>query len=82
MFYTRLCIVGGGSGPGAIQRKDIHWILVRNDVEKAGWAVDYKQYEKILLDSPSGPWGNRPDPDLHYYRTSATTQRAILFHRP
>jgi hypothetical protein len=81
IFYTPLRVVGGRSGGHAIRRSEIDWVIVRNDSEKADFPIDYTQYEKIELDVPNYPWGNRPDPDLHVFRTVSMKEPAIIYRR-
>src|SRR5262249_13918484 len=81
MFYTRLRVVGGLSGPQRIEPSRSRWVLLRDDSEKADWPLDFRDYERIRLDAPNGPWGNRPDPDLPVFRTPRTTEPASIYRR-
>lgn len=81
MFYTKLRVIGGMSGPHEIRPSKSHWVLLRDDSEKAAWPLDFSKYEKIRLDAPNWPWGNRPDPDLHLFRTATTPEPASIYRR-
>lgn len=81
MFYTKLRVVGGRSGPHAIRPADARWVLLRDDRERAVWPLDFRDYDKLPLDAPNWPWGNRPDPDLHFFRTATTPEPAFIYRR-
>lgn len=81
MFYTKLRVVGGGSGPRRVRPEDVRWVLLRDDSEKASFPLDFRLYEKIPLDAPNRPWGDNPDPNLHVFRSAETPEPAAIYRR-
>lgn len=81
MFYTSLRVIGGRSGGHPFKAQEVRWILLRDDSEKSGWPLDFRRYKKIALDAPNYPWGDRPDPDIHVFRTVKTPEPAAIYRR-
>ena len=81
MFHTPLGVIGGGSGKRPVRADRVAWIVVRSPDEKAGFPVDWSRYEAVTLDAPNGPWGNRPEPDFHAFRTRTDLPPAVIYRR-
>ena len=79
MFYTPLTVFGGSSGAHRFRPEDARWVLLRDEAEKALWPLDFSRYERIELPAPNAPWGNRPDPGIHYYRPPRTPNPAVVY---
>lgn len=79
MFYTKLRVVGGLSGPQRLDKDEIAWILLRGEEERRFWPVDWRRYERIPLSGPDAPWGNRPDPGHHMFRPGFTGGSPALY---
>lgn len=79
MFHTPLRVVGGGQGPRPVRAEEVRWALVRGEGEKAALPLDWSRYEPVPLGVPNGPWGNRPDPGLHAFRTRTDLPPAFLY---
>lgn len=70
MFHVPgLRVVGGGQGPRPVQAEAVRFAVVRDEREKSTFPLDWSRYDAVPLDAPNGPWGNRPDPGLHVFRT-------------
>jgi len=41
-----------------------------------------RNYQAITLDYPDIPWGNRPDPFYHKYRTVTNEKRLVIYKKP
>lgn len=81
MFHTPLRVVGGGQGPRPVRRADVRWAVVRSEAEKGTLPLDWENFEPVPLGVPNGPWGNRPDPGLHAFRTRADLPPAVVYRR-
>ncbi|MDE2290810.1 MAG: hypothetical protein KGL53_01900 [Elusimicrobia bacterium] len=81
MYYTPLKVVGGGQGWRRVEAADVAWVVVRGPAEKAALRLDWSRYERVPLGVPDWPWGNRPDPDRHVFRTVAGAPEAAVYRR-
>lgn len=81
MFHTPLRVVGGGQGPRPVRVADVRWAVVRDEAEKASFPLDWASFETVPLGVPNGPWGNRPDPGLHAFRTRTDLPPAVVYRR-
>ncbi|MBI5597387.1 MAG: hypothetical protein HY928_14940 [Elusimicrobia bacterium] len=81
MYHTARRVVGGGQGRRAVREEDVRWIVVRSEAERVALRVDWSRFERIELDSPDGPWGNRPDPGIHVFRDRPDAPRAAVYRR-
>lgn len=81
MFHTPLRVVGGAQGASAVRADEVRWVVVRSEAEKSSFPLDWSRFEPVVLDVPNGPWGNRPDPGLHAFRTRADLPPAVVYRR-
>ncbi|MBI4424705.1 MAG: hypothetical protein HY554_13310 [Elusimicrobia bacterium] len=81
VFHTPLAVVGGGQGRRPVRMDLLRWIVVRDEAEKSSFPVDWGLFEPVTLEAPSHPWGNRPDPGLHVFRTPRDAPAAVIYRR-
>ncbi|TBR26356.1 hypothetical protein EPO15_00260 [bacterium] len=81
MFHTPLRVVGGAQGDRPVRAGEVRWVVVRTEAEKASFPLDWSLYEPVPLGVPNGPWGNRPDPGLHVFRTRTDLPPAFIYRR-
>lgn len=81
MFHTPLRVVGGGQGSRPVRADEVRWAVVRSEAEKSSFPLDWSKFEPVPLDVPNGPWGNRPDPGLHSFRTREDLPPAVVYRR-
>lgn len=80
MFYTNMRTIGFGQD--LITTEKAAWIIVRR---RRGYQKYLQSlstgYQAIRIDYPDIPWGNRPDPVYHQYRTVMKAPRIVLYKR-
>lgn len=81
MFHTPLKVVGGAQGPRPVRADEVRWAVVRTQEEKTSLPIDWSRFEPVPLGTPNGPWGNRPDPGLHAFRTRTDLPPAVVYRR-
>lgn len=81
MFHTPLRVVGGGQGARSVHVDQVRWVVVRSEDERGSFPLDWSRFEAVVLGVPSGPWGNRPDPGLHVFRTRVDLPPAVVYRR-
>jgi len=88
-FYTKMRIVGGLTGEDLSPVKVADWIIIRKNILST---VDRKvakyivrnasgRYRKIALDYAEMPWGNRPSPFFHKFRTIKSSDKVTIYQR-
>ena len=81
IFYTGMRAVGFGQDLRVREQPD--WIIPRH----GRGAADFLRrraagYDRVVLDAVDIPWGNRPDPTYHKYRTVTNGPRVEIFRKP
>ena len=80
MFYTGMRAIGFGQDLRVPEQAD--WIIPRRGRPNEGF-LRYlaRGYRPIRIDYPDIPWGNRPDPFYHRYRTVTDAPKVILYKK-
>ena len=80
MFYTNMRTIGFGQDLITTEKAD--WIIIRRQRGHQQYLRSLSSnYQAIRLDYPDIPWGNRPDPSYHQYRTVIKAPRIVLYKR-
>jgi hypothetical protein len=81
MFYTRMRVVGFSQDLGTVRRPD--WIIPRHGRGTQDYLLQLgRSYRKITLEAVDIPWGNRPDPAYHKFRTVREGPQVVILRRP
>ena len=81
MFYTRMRVVGFSQDLGAVGRPD--WIVPRHGRGTRDYLMQLgRNYRRIPLEAADIPWGNRPDPAYHKFRTVREGPQVVILRRP
>lgn len=80
IFYTNMRAIGFAqdlSTPG-----EADWVIIRRGRSHQRYLRFLsRNYQAITIDYPDIPWGNRPDPLYHKYRTVADVPRVIIYKK-
>ena len=88
-FYTKMRVVGGLTGEDLSPVKRADWIIIRGyiqstvDRDVAEYIVRNAsgRYRKIVLDYAEMPWGNRPSPIYHRFRTVKSPLKVTIHQK-
>jgi len=89
-FYTNMRVIGGLTGENLASAREADWIIIRRNIISPMDAkvkrylinnVPWKNYERIVLDSPDTPFQNRESPNEHRFRTKTDGHPVVLFKK-
>jgi len=88
-FYTKMRVIGGLTGEDLSLVKKAKWIIIRKhilctvDGDVAQYIVRNAsgRYDKIVLGYREMPWGNRPSPQSHKFRTIKSGDRVTIYRK-
>jgi len=88
-FYTKMRVIGGLTGEDLSLVKKAKWIIIRKNIlcSVDGEVAEYitqnvsGRYDKIVIDYPEMPWGNRPSPQYHKFRTIKPGDRVTIYRK-
>lgn len=81
IFYTNMRAVGFSQDLSIPIEAD--WIIIRKGRGHQRYLRFLsRNYQAITIDYPDIPWGNRPDPFYHKYRTVTNEKRLVIYKKP
>ena len=89
-FYTNMRVIGGLTGENLAPAREADWIIIRRnaispvDAHVKGYLiknVDWRNYERIALNSPDTPFQNRESPKEHRFRTKTDAPPVIIYKK-